>query len=503
MRSLALVGLVAVALVSPAGALTFHAVEPFSEKGAFSLIIVPEPWNGGFIVYAHGYTADQRTIVPYPADITPANIASKLTGGDQVLQIPLNFGYAVATTTYRSVGWAVADAVKDIENIRRHFIRRYGKPKHTYIWGHSEGGMVTQAVAELFPHTYDAALPFCAPGAGARRNFDGAFDLRAIYEYVCGGVPDAQFLCHVCSGGKARCLDDTDCPSGETCGAAETAPPPENGLTRECTDFLLGSPDHVVEQPKLNDFVARAVGACFGGASPSAEEAAREDLILRGSGVPVTFLATDLFFASVGLGELFYRRVGEHTPWSNMGVTYRPPALSQAETNALNAGVPRAKEQAPGVKYLRRFYEPRGRTDAKVLTLHALDDGLVVIENEEKYREAFVAAGHPDHLVQLYTPTGGHCGFSAAEHVAAFLALTGWAEQGTVPTVAGVQSTCSAVAAVVGGPCEIMDATPGEWASRVVERRQKGAPVRSLVCGGDAADCPDGSTCSTDTHHCR
>jgi hypothetical protein len=69
--------------------------------------------------------------------------------------------------------------------------------------------------------------------------------------------------------------------------------------------------------------------------------------------------------------------------------------------------------------------------------------------------------------------------------------------------VAGVQSTCSAVAAVVGGPCEIMDATPGEWASRVVERRQKGAPVRSLVCGGDAADCPDGSTCSTDTHHCR
>ena len=74
---------------------------------------------------------------------TPSNIASKLTGGDQVLQVPLNFGYAAATTTYRSVGWALADAVKDIENIRRHFIRRYAKPMHTYIWGHSEGGMVT------------------------------------------------------------------------------------------------------------------------------------------------------------------------------------------------------------------------------------------------------------------------------------------------------------------------------------------------------------------------
>ena len=76
-----------------------------------------------------------------------------------------------------------------------------------------------------------------------------------------------------------------------------------------------------------------------------------------------------------------------------------------------------------------------------MLTLHALDDGLVVPENEEKYREAFLAAGRPDQLVQLYTPTGGHCGFSAAEHVAAFLALTGWVEKGTVPTVASTQAT--------------------------------------------------------------
>ena len=105
--------------------------------------------------------------------------------------------------------------------------------------------------------------------------------------------------------------------------------------------------------------------------------------------------------------------------------------------------------------------------------------------------------------MQLYTPTGGHCGFSAAEHVAAFLALTGWVEKGTVPTVASAQATCSAVAPVAGGACEIIDATPAEWAVRVVERRQKGAPVRSLVCADDVGDCPDGSTCSPETHHCR
>src|SRR5262249_34592123 len=101
------------------------------------------------------------------------------------------------------------------------------------------------------------------------------------------------------------------------------------------------------------------------------------------------------------------------------------------------------------------------------------------------------------------TPTGGHCGFSAAEHVAAFLALTAWAEQGTVPSVAGGEAPCSAVAAVVGGPCGIIHATPGGGASRGGARRQKGGPLHSLVCGSDPGDCPEGSTCSTDTQHGR
>src|SRR5438876_5428103 len=128
-------------LAAPAAALTFRAVEPFSVKGAYDLIIVPEPWNGGLFIYAHGYTADQRSIVPYPRDITPANIGTKLTGGDQVLQIPLNLGYAAATTTYRSVGWAVEDAVDGLEIIRRHLVERMCAHPHGYCEGHAEGWM--------------------------------------------------------------------------------------------------------------------------------------------------------------------------------------------------------------------------------------------------------------------------------------------------------------------------------------------------------------------------
>src|SRR4029434_8046139 len=123
--------------------------------------------------------------------------------------------------------------------------------------------------------------------------------------------------------------------------------------------------------------------------------------------------------------------------WSNDGVTYQSPELTPAELAAFNAGVPRATNDAAATEYLRRSYEPRGRTDTKILTLQALDDGLVIPENQEKYREAFATVGRGDQLVQIYTPTGGHCGFSIAEHVATLTALFRWGEAGAAQQGAG------------------------------------------------------------------
>lgn len=496
--------LLLIALLAPSvpAQTSFEAVDAYQEDGAYSLIIVPRSWNGAFIVYAHGYDADYRNVRPYPSDITPANIAAKLSGADAILQIPLALRYAVGTTTYRSVGWAVGDAWRDVDNVRRRFRKRHGKPRFTYVWGHSEGGIVTQTVIEKQPHSYDGALPLCAPGAGGRRNLNAAWDLRAAYEYICAGVPDAEFRCDVCSDGTTRCLDDGDCPGGQSCGGPEPAYPPQWGLTPECTEFLLKKPGAVNEMPRFGDFVARHTQACFGGASPTPEQQSRRDLFLRGTRIPESFLFTDLFFASVAIGEVRNRRTTGGIPWSNDGVIYRSPNLTPAESAAFNAGVPRATNDADATEYLRRSYEPRGRTESKVLTLHALDDGLVLVENQEKYREAFATAGRDDQLVQVYTPAGGHCGFTIAEHVAALTSLFAWVEQGTKPTVASVQGTCTLVAPVVGGPCRIQDADPGTWGDRVVERRQKGLKLRDLVCDGDPEDCPADAVCSERLDRC-
>jgi len=131
--------LIAIALLVAAapGWAQWETVETVEIKGAYGLIIIPENWNGGLFIYAHGYSADQRIIAPFPPDLTPANFLTKMNMLFQATIIPALSGYASATTTFRSAGWYVKDSIKDVENLRRYFVKKYGKPKHTYLWGHS------------------------------------------------------------------------------------------------------------------------------------------------------------------------------------------------------------------------------------------------------------------------------------------------------------------------------------------------------------------------------
>src|SRR5262249_30294189 len=149
--------------------------------------------------------------------------------------------------------------------------------------------------------------------------------------------------------------------------------------------------------------------------------------------LPADQVVNDLFFASFGLGEIVHHRTGGKHPWGNVGVTYASPALAPTEAATLNAGVHRSDSDASAVRYMRRFYEPPGRTRSKVVTVHALDDGLVIPENEEKYRQAFEAAGRADQLVQFVTPTGEHCG-NVAAFTPALEQLVAWVEHGQTPT---------------------------------------------------------------------
>src|SRR5579884_2441971 len=95
-------------------------------NGAQFRIDIPENWNGGLVIYCHGYS--------------PVAVTYKEGKLAPAWSIFTDQGYALAQSGYAAGGWAVEEAVTDIEGLRRYFVTKYGKPKETYITGHSMGG---------------------------------------------------------------------------------------------------------------------------------------------------------------------------------------------------------------------------------------------------------------------------------------------------------------------------------------------------------------------------
>jgi pimeloyl-ACP methyl ester carboxylesterase len=158
---------------------TLCAAEPKTEigeiNGAKFRIDIPESWNGGLVVYCHGYNAKA---VAYDNRKLPA-----------LFQVFLDQGYALAQSGYAAGGWAIQEAAVDTESLRRYFVEHHGQPKETYITGHSMGGFLTMMLMETYPTVYDAGLPLCGPLAPPNWfQARGAFDGRVLFDYFFPGV---------------------------------------------------------------------------------------------------------------------------------------------------------------------------------------------------------------------------------------------------------------------------------------------------------------------------
>ena len=144
-------------------------------NGARFKIEVPEKWNGGLVMYCHGYS-----LVPGSYNDPKPN---------PVLNVFLDAGYAVAQSGYATGGWAIQEAVEDTEALRRYFSVKYGVPKETYVTGHSMGGFLTMTLVESFPNVYDGGLALCGPlGAAHWFMLRRVFDMRVVFDYYFPGA---------------------------------------------------------------------------------------------------------------------------------------------------------------------------------------------------------------------------------------------------------------------------------------------------------------------------
>ncbi len=225
--------------------------------------------------------------------------------------LQLSEGYAVAASSYSLTGWAVFETVADNEEMVRAFEDEFGVPDQVMVHGASLGGIVTaQAIEQANLGNVVGALPFCG-AVGGSRIWDGGVDLRLIYDAICGDV------------------------------AGTAIPGGANGLP--------SPPDPGFDQTAM----ALAVNACMGLLqSPdmrTPEQVARLNDLLNATGLPESFILTDMGFSTFGLADLVYdpRKMNGGQAFVNTDIDYGDAQLN-ADVERIQADRATSKRPAMG-----------------------------------------------------------------------------------------------------------------------------------------------------------
>ena len=336
--------------------------------GALHALFRPAGWNGDLVLYAHGYVFPDAPIA--------------LPDIDPLREGILALGFGVAYSSYSENGFAIKDGLIRTRQLIGLFTSKLGRPRNTYIIGHSLGGMVTLMAAEQNPGLFAGAMPMCSLVGGSRLETDYIGHVRVLFDYFYPGI----------------------IPGGPT------TPPPD-------VDF--------------NDLVPAITGAVVTDPAKAFELAGVEQASIAFIDFTelLTTILTALFFNFEATNDLVERAHG-HSVFDNTATVY----AGSLDDAALNEGVERIASTPDADNILEHWYQPDGKLSFPVLTLHTTRDPLVPLFHEPVYAAIVDAAGKSDLLVQRAINRFGHCTFTLEEHIEAFQDLVNWVENGVKPT---------------------------------------------------------------------
>jgi alpha-beta hydrolase superfamily lysophospholipase len=342
-------------------------------------------------------------------------------------------GFAMAASSYREGGYVgVATAAEDSENLRRIFVGKFGKPRRTLIHGQSWGGGVAAYMVGRYgsgeDKAYDGAMLTSGLVAGNARAYDYRADLRAVYQFYCRNHPKP---------------DEPQYPvwMGLPADSRMTVRDLDKRVS-DCTGVGL-PPEQRTDAQKRN--LANILGV-----TKIVEKS------LLGNMSWSTFLFRDIV-----------RRLDGRNPWSNDAVRY----TGSDDDEALNKGVQRFKADPAAAKKFADDGRLTGKLPIPVLTMHAIDDPTVFVEQDSLYRKTVDEAGSGANLVQTWTRESEHSYLSTPEYAALLDALMDWVDHGNKPTPKAVAALCDKLGADYYGGCHFdLEYRPRPLESRVPPR---------------------------------
>jgi len=151
-------------------ALPGATVETGQLGGAVFQIEVPEEWNGGLVMWMHGY-AELAAV----ANVSPPDFRRYLIAN----------GYAWAASSYSSTSFIPQRGADETAALWDHFAREHGRPDWTYAAGFSMGGWSAKIAAERYGDRYDGALALCG-ATGTEPGLRVSPDYLVVGAYVAG-----------------------------------------------------------------------------------------------------------------------------------------------------------------------------------------------------------------------------------------------------------------------------------------------------------------------------
>ncbi|MBT2596188.1 S9 family peptidase [Arthrobacter sp. ISL-72] len=379
---------------------------------------VPTNWNGKLVLFAHGFR-------PGPAnpawDNGFAPTASEL----------IRRGYAVASSSYATAGWALGTAEQDQLDTLAAFEERFGDAGRVIAVGRSMGGLVTSMMAEIPGSGIDGAVSTCGlVGGGVSLN---NYQLDAAYAAAELLLP-----------GRDIRLTGFTTPeqSTETIASLKLALQQANesaeGRARiALVAALLNTPTKLYGVDANNpEVLAAAQAKLVLDTLPTVIE--RRYTIVNAAGGDSGWTA-GVDYAKI-LCSSAQRQQVEHM----YGVAGLELA---ADLSTLTANADIAPDKG-ALEWMLRTSTPTGELQVPLLATHTTVDLLAPVEYQEEYAETVRQAGKNSLFRQAFVDRTGHCNFTVAENIASIEAMDqrlGTGHWGSVATTSDLQHTAASL----------------------------------------------------------